>query len=232
MTLTYEGNVGIGTTSPVSKLNISDGVGMYAAATGEMLQIKRNTTNGSDSSQTRITIANNTNTFAISYGGTTDRLRFIDGGNVEVLTLVNGGNVGIGTTFPSYPLDIVGFANSTSGFRVTDSVIDNRISWSSGNVGFFGTISNHPIGFYTNSTERMRITSAGEIGIGTTSPNSVALLEMSSTSKGFLPPRMTASQRGAISTPPAGLVVYQTDGNEGLWLYTVANGWRALAIVV
>ena len=38
----------------------------------------------------------------------------------------NTGNVGIGTTSPGYPLDIVGFANSSSGFRVTDGTIDNR----------------------------------------------------------------------------------------------------------
>jgi hypothetical protein len=80
------------------------------------------------------------------------------------------GNVGIGTTTPAYKLDIVGFANSTSGFRVTDGTIDNRISWSSGNVGFFGTVSNHPIAFNTNLSERMRITSSGNVGIGTTSP--------------------------------------------------------------
>jgi hypothetical protein len=83
----------------------------------------------------------------------------------------NGTNVGIGTSSPAYKLDIVGFANSTSGFRVTDGTIDNRISWSSGNVGFFGTVSNHPIAFNTNLSERMRITSTGNVGIGTSSPN-------------------------------------------------------------
>lgn len=70
------------------------------------------------------------------------------------------------------------------------------------------------------------------VGIGTTSVNASALVDITSTSKGFLPPRMTATQRGAISSPAAGLVVYQTDGQEGLWLYTVTNGWKALAIVV
>ena len=81
---------------------------MYGAATGEMLQIKRNTTNGTDAGQTRIVIANNSNSFAIAYGGTTDRLRFIDGGAVEVLSLVNGGNVGVGTATPSFRLDVQG----------------------------------------------------------------------------------------------------------------------------
>lgn len=70
------------------------------------------------------------------------------------------------------------------------------------------------------------------VGIGTSSPAATAKLDVASTTQGFLPPRMTSAQRAAITSPAAGLVVYQTDGNEGLWLYTVANGWKALAIVV
>jgi hypothetical protein len=68
------------------------------------------------------------------------------------------------------------------------------------------------------------------VGIGTASINASALLQMDSTTKGFLPPRMTATQRGAISTPATGLVVYQTDGTEGLYIYT-SLGWKSLAFV-
>ena len=58
-----------------------------------------------------------------------------------------------------------------------------------------------------------------QVGIGTTNPNASAQLDVSSTSKGFLPPRMIASQRAAISSPVAGLMVYQTDGIKGLYYY-------------
>ena len=45
-----------------------------------------------------------------------------------------------------------------------------------------------------------------------------AVFEIVSTTKGFLPPRMTSAQRLAIATPATGLIVYQTDGTEGLYI--------------
>lgn len=44
-------------------------------------------------------------------------------------------------------------------------------------------------------------------GIGTVTPHASAKLDVSATDKGFLPPRMTASQRNAIATPATGLLV-------------------------
>lgn len=68
------------------------------------------------------------------------------------------------------------------------------------------------------------------LAMGTTSINASALFQLDSTSKGFLPPRMTSAQRTAISTPAEGLVVFQTDAVIGLYIY--ANGtWRSLTMV-
>ena len=50
----------------------------------------------------------------------------------------------------------------------------------------------------------------GSTGIGTTTPAASALLDVSSTTKGFLPPRMNTGQRNAIATPDAGLAIYNT----------------------
>lgn len=70
----------------------------------------------------------------------------------------------------------------------------------------------------------------GQVGIGTNSPDSKAILDISSTSKGLLIPRMTASQRALIISPSAGLFIYQTDGVSGFYYYT-GSEWKQLAYV-
>ncbi len=60
------------------------------------------------------------------------------------------------------------------------------------------------------------------VGIGTTTPNAAAQLDVSSTSRGFLPPRMTLAQRNAIPNPVAGLTVWCTTCEE----LSVYNGTK------
>ena len=62
------------------------------------------------------------------------------------------------------------------------------------------------------------------IGGGATAPEASAVLEVNSTTKGFLFPRMTSAQRLAIGTPATGLMVYQTDSREGVYIYK-SFGW-------
>jgi microcystin-dependent protein len=60
------------------------------------------------------------------------------------------------------------------------------------------------------------------VGIGTTTPSTKAALDVSSTTQGFLPPRMTSAQRNAISSPPAGLQIFNAD-RRCLEFYTGAE---------
>ncbi len=70
----------------------------------------------------------------------------------------------------------------------------------------------------------------GQVAINTTgieAPQS-AMLSVSHGSKGFLPPRMTQSQRDAISSPATGLLIYQTDGTGGYYYYD-GTAWKTFS---
>lgn len=62
---------------------------------------------------------------------------------------------------------------------------------------------------------------------GSSADNS-AILDLKSTSKGFLIPRMTGAQKTAIASPATGLLIYQTDGSTGFYYYTGA-AWILLS---
>lgn len=63
-----------------------------------------------------------------------------------------------------------------------------------------------------------------QVGIGTNNPSSSAILDLTSTSKGFLPPRMTELEKNAISSPATGLLIYQINNAPGLYYYT-GSAW-------
>jgi hypothetical protein len=65
------------------------------------------------------------------------------------------------------------------------------------------------------------------VGIGTSSPNASAALDVSSTTKGILLPTMTQSQRNAIASPATGLLVFQTDNTPGFYYYN-GTAWVAI----
>ncbi len=67
----------------------------------------------------------------------------------------------------------------------------------------------------------------GPVGIGTTSPVASSLLDMRSTTRGLLIPRMTNAQRNLIGAPATSLLIYQTDGTVGYYYYT-GSGWSRL----
>ncbi|MDD2964015.1 MAG: tail fiber protein [Bacteroidales bacterium] len=70
---------------------------------------------------------------------------------------------------------------------------------------------------------------AQNVGINSdgSTPNASAMLDVKSTNSGILIPRMTATQKGGISSPATGLLVYQTDGAAGFYYYT-GSAWTML----
>jgi uncharacterized protein (TIGR02145 family) len=67
-------------------------------------------------------------------------------------------------------------------------------------------------------------TSMAQVGVGTNTPDNSAVLEVQSTTKGFLPPRMTLAQIAAIASPAEGLIVYCTDCSpKTIYVYDGTN---------
>ena len=144
-------------------------------------------------------------------------------GGSEQFGVDKNGNVGIGTSSPNTKLQVAGVirAEAVGGeggqlelLNTANSAVQVLLDVGPSDVGRLWTIPAGPLTFGTNTAERMRIDSSGNVGIGTSSPNAAARLEVASTTSGFLPPRMTTAQRDAISTPPNGLMLYNTSTDK------------------
>ena len=162
-------------------------------------------------SSTKLTVTGGTENLRLqSYGSDIPTLGFYRAQGTESvpLALSNGQTVG--------RIGFYGRDASSYNFCASMNVlIDGEVNTASDpsdiptRIAFFTTLDG------TNSlSERMTIKNDGAIGIGVSTPNASALLDLTSTSRGFLPSRMTSTQKNAISTPASGLVVYDTTLNN------------------
>jgi hypothetical protein len=178
------------------------------------------------------------NTIAFSTGGN-ERMRINASGDVGIgstsiydhlfVSKTTGSSIGIGmggsagtAASPIYTyLNFRGYGDAIkaqlSSYDVSSNFVGGMLAFSVQNTSAV-------------LTEYMRINSIGSVGIGAVTINASAKLQVDSTTQGFLPPRMTAAQRAAISTPAEGLIIFQTDGVVGLYLY-INSAWKSLAIV-
>lgn len=74
----------------------------------------------------------------------------------------------------------------------------------------------------------LSVSTYAQVGINNPNPDTSAVLDVTSTSKGFLPPRMTADQRDNITTPTTGLMIFCTDcaSGEGELQIRYTSGWK------
>jgi hypothetical protein len=170
------------------------------------------------------------------------KIKFTAGASTTAqMTLFSTGNVGINTTTDAgYKLDVNGTARVVNTLSVnTGNVSGQGVQMGSdSNMGIFNNGGIMQLRQYSNSfelagggttvflrTDGNRINTIANYGIalgtyGVTTANSSAILEAYSTTKGFLPPRMTTTQKNAIASPATGLMVYDTTLN----LMSVYNG--------
>jgi len=165
------------------------------------------------SSSLGIVIAGNT--------GSGSDLTLTDRNGSERIKIINGGFVTLTAT-------------SINGVEIGSGSINSNISNSSQYGlqiwGRTSSTSNYAIQMYADGgSNGVFIGNNGNLVIGALSTTNVstAILQANSTTKGFLPPRMTSTERTAISSPAVGLIVYQTNGTEGTYEYT-SSGWRII----
>ena len=198
------------------------------------------------------TTASSTLTLESTSGaGTTDAILFKTGSQSERMRIDTSGNVGIGTSSPTAKLDVLTSINLGQNFLNVGYDVGSGGGWIAGynstystsairtvTTGALSSIWYNSAGllFYTNSsaaggtaaTERMRIDSSGNVGIGATA-NASAILDAQSTTKGVRFPNMTTTQKNAISSPAAGLVVFDTTLAK-LCVYS-GSAWQTITSV-
>jgi len=141
---------------------------------------------------------------AVNGGG---QLNLRSGGN-GIFDLTND-NGGFTQSWYSGNITSVSF-----GFGALGSIVQSNTSTTISRVDNLHILinsTNGVVGIQSNNTKG--------IGMGIATPHSSAKLDITSTTKGFLTPRMTSSQRTNIVTPATGLLVYQTDGTAGFYYY-------------
>ena len=144
--------------------------------------------------------------------------------NTARLRITNGGNVLINTTTDAgFKLDVNGTARVEQTLRVNGTGTDIAIQFRSGRIDNNGTFMR--IKSPTNNQDMVNLT-ANFLGINETAVIPSAMMAITSTDRGFLPPRMTTTQKNAIASPATGLMVYDTTLN----LISVYNGttWISL----
>jgi hypothetical protein len=194
MTLLGNGNVGIGTSSPGTKLTIVD-----ASPTVRLQDTNTSVAGGvygtidwlsSDSSMpgglaAKIDVLDDGGSF-----GDRGAIRFFTNNATslgERVRISSNGNVGIGTTNPFSKLDVRGNlyvnygSNGTGYIQTNGSDSDLQITIATNLTTLMNTGGSGAMAFGAGNSERMRILSGGNVGIGTSSPGSLLHLQSSAT---------------------------------------------------
>lgn len=234
--------LGIGTAAPTHRVNVLGATGAgrdvikfksefsytgYLATTNSFVGLSTQANSGGSS-----ILLSDANVNVVGASG----IQFTTGGSERARFAITTGNFLIGTgTDAGYKLDVNGTAR-VSGNMTIATANNATLTFQSNNSNIVYT--GGAFGIYFNTTRIARFGNEGTIrfaqniivaGSTNVAINSSAMLQADSTTKGFLPPRMTTTQKNAIASPASGLVVYDTD--LGKLCVRGASAWETITSV-
>ncbi len=124
---------------------------------------------------------------------------------MQILFVLKNKQVSTGQT--SYNI-YIGYAAGSGITTGSNNVVIGYVT------GLSSSLANNVIIADGAGNRRINVDASGRVGIGTNTPSTTAILDITSTTGGVLFPRMTTTQRDAISTPPDGLVIYNSTTNK------------------
>lgn len=210
------GNVGVGLAAPLNKFTVStasdETVSLTDVSGYASLVYRHRTTNAY-----RDGLIDGGNVYINSESNGEVRINTkIDAGDYKLQVsgnaYVNGEGTYTGTLFTRSGTNVGIQMASTSAIRNSGTQYHD---FGTGGSGEFYIRGGSGYGNY------LTITNAGIVSINDATPEASAQLDVASTTRGFLPPRMTTTQRDAISSPAAGLVIYNTTTSK-LQVYTTS----------
>lgn len=225
---TASGNVALGMEALRSHTSGNSNTALGYRAGYGAASANANTT-GSDNiyvgRETVGTANNNSNEIVIGAGSTGLGSNSTVLGNASTTLTYLAGNVGIGTTSPNAygaGYSTITVSGVGSGFlqatNTTSSVIAELGTTPDANGGYVNTRSNHPLRLGTNNTERIRIDTAGNVGIGTTSIASRLIVSGSATAS---TPTMVV--REGVVSPTGGVGTFDVQNSAGTSLLFVTG---------
>ena len=222
--LNKDGNVGIGTATPIAKLDVSGDVrvsGVVTASDTTLISLDGTSavrqrffpSSGTGNFNWQIAAQTNVNNgFEITPSSASGGSTF----STPAITVKSDGKVGIGVTGPTRQLDV----NKTAIFDSSgDGTTTNpSLAIGSSEVGF-SYIGGQQLAFITNSTEKLRITSAGLVGIGTSSPSAdgpLTLTNSTTTNPTIFFERESTNYNGAIQCSSYGTITFYNGADSSV----------------